>query len=155
MACVFETFQKESINSFEVDPAHYLFTLGFSSDAMLRLTDVNLKLISGIEKYQFIEVVCKLGVLKQFWFKKSYKNNWQYSLRFLNCNKSSCIIFCTKMFWYYHCTYCLLEELIHFGQRVSTYFRLEVSTQFSGTENHKRKIGNILKDFWIIRTFHV
>ena len=40
LACVFETFREESINSFELDCAHYLF---------------NLKLISDIEKYQFIE----------------------------------------------------------------------------------------------------
>ena len=41
------------MNSFELDPRHV--TPGYSSDAILRLTDVNLKLILHIEKYQFIE----------------------------------------------------------------------------------------------------
>ena len=42
LACMFETCRKESINSFEVDPAHYLSTPGYRGDAMLRFTDVNL-----------------------------------------------------------------------------------------------------------------
>ena len=46
-----ETFRKESINCFEVNPARYLSTPGYSWDTMLRFTDVNLKLTSDIEKY--------------------------------------------------------------------------------------------------------
>ena len=40
MVCVFETFRNECINSFELDPAYYLLTPGYSWDAMLRFTDV-------------------------------------------------------------------------------------------------------------------
>ena len=54
LVCVFETFRKESIKPFELDPAHYLSTFGDSWNAMLRFTDVNLKLVSDTEKYQFI-----------------------------------------------------------------------------------------------------
>ena len=54
LACVFEFFRNESINYFELDPAHYLSNPDYSWDEILRLTDVNLKLISDIEKYQFI-----------------------------------------------------------------------------------------------------
>ena len=43
----------------ELDYAHYLSTLGYSWDAMLRFTDINSKLISDIEKYQFVESVIK------------------------------------------------------------------------------------------------
>ena len=50
------------MNSFELDPAHYLSTLGRSWDAMLRLTSVNSKLISNIEKYQFIESTIRGGI---------------------------------------------------------------------------------------------
>ena len=53
--CVFETFWKESINYFELCPAHYLSTHGYSWDAILKFTDVNSKLIPGIENYKFIE----------------------------------------------------------------------------------------------------
>ena len=56
LACVFETFRKVSINYFQLDPAHWLSTPGFSWDAILRFTDVNFKLISDIEKYEFIKV---------------------------------------------------------------------------------------------------
>ena len=55
LACEFETFRKESMNSFELDFANYLSTLGYSWDAMLRFSDFNLRLISVIGKHQFIE----------------------------------------------------------------------------------------------------
>ena len=55
LACVFETLRRESINSTELNPSYYLSTPGYSWDAMLRFTDVSLKLISDIEKYQSIE----------------------------------------------------------------------------------------------------
>ena len=35
LACVFETFRKESITSFELDPAHYLPIPSYTWDAML------------------------------------------------------------------------------------------------------------------------
>ena len=67
MVFVFETCRKESINYFELDPAHYLSSPGCSLDVILRLADVNLKLISDIQKYQFVEstirgdisIICK------------------------------------------------------------------------------------------------
>ena len=62
LACPFETFRKESLNSFELDPAHYLSTPGDSWDGMLKFTDVNLKLISDADNYQFIESLIKGGV---------------------------------------------------------------------------------------------
>ena len=41
-----------SINSFEFNPVHFLPTPSYSCDAMLRVMGVNLKLTSGIKKYQ-------------------------------------------------------------------------------------------------------
>ena len=52
---MFETFRKEFVNSFELDPVQYLSLPGYSWDATLRVTDVNLKLISDMKKYQFVE----------------------------------------------------------------------------------------------------
>ena len=49
LACAFETFRKKSINSSELDPAHYLSTPGNNWNAMLKFTDVNLKLISDLK----------------------------------------------------------------------------------------------------------
>ena len=80
LVCVFETGRKESINYFELALAHYLSTPGYSWDAMLRFTDVNLKLASDIEKYLFVEstirgdisMICKgcAEAKSKFW--KSY-----------------------------------------------------------------------------------
>ena len=47
LGCLFEHFTEKSINSFESDLVHYY---------LLRFTDANLKLISDVEKYQFIEI---------------------------------------------------------------------------------------------------
>ena len=77
LTCVFQTFRKKSINSSEWHPAHYSFTTGYSSDAMLRFTVVNLRLVSDIEKYQFIEstirsMICKGYAQANNKFLKSY-----------------------------------------------------------------------------------
>ena len=50
LASVFETFRKGSISSFELDLDYYLSTPASIWDAILRFTNVNLKLISDIEK---------------------------------------------------------------------------------------------------------
>ena len=47
---------------FGLDLAHYLSTPGYSWDAMLRFTDANLKLISDIEMYQFVESTITGGI---------------------------------------------------------------------------------------------
>ena len=59
LACGFETFRKGSMNSFELDFAHYLSTLDYSWDAMLSFSDLNLRLISVIGKHQFIESILR------------------------------------------------------------------------------------------------
>ena len=60
--CVFETFRKKSIDSFDIDPVHYLFIPCSSWNAMLKFTDVNLKLISDIEKYRINESKARGGI---------------------------------------------------------------------------------------------
>ena len=54
MTYVFETFRNESINSLELDAAYYLLLVIVAMQYQ-RFTDFNLKLISDIKKYQFIE----------------------------------------------------------------------------------------------------
>ena len=49
LTCVVENFRKECMNSFELNPAHFLSTPSYSWNALLKFTDVNLKLISYIE----------------------------------------------------------------------------------------------------------
>ena len=52
----------ESIVSFESDPTLYLSAHVYNGDAMLRYTGVALKLISDMEKYQFIESMIMGGI---------------------------------------------------------------------------------------------
>ena len=52
----------KSINSFELNPAYYLSTPGYSQDAILSFTENNLKLIFDIEKNQFIESTLTSGI---------------------------------------------------------------------------------------------
>ena len=54
--------EKKLIKSFEIEPAHYLSTPGNTWDAMLKFTDVNVKLISDVEKYQFVESVIRSAI---------------------------------------------------------------------------------------------
>ena len=66
LTCVFKTFRKVSINSFELDAANYLSTPGYDWDGMLRFTDVTLKLISDIENYQFDQSTIRGGISMTF-----------------------------------------------------------------------------------------
>ena len=50
LACCLKLSEKNRY-FFEWDPAHYLFTPGYSWDAVLRFTNLALKLISDIQKY--------------------------------------------------------------------------------------------------------
>ena len=61
LAYVFEIFRKESINCFKLDSAHYISTSGFSWDAMLKFTDLKVKRISEIGKYQFVKSTVRGG----------------------------------------------------------------------------------------------
>ena len=52
----FMSFTIEKVKTFfELDSAHYLSTLGYSWDAILKVSHFNLELISVIEIRQFIE----------------------------------------------------------------------------------------------------
>ena len=84
-------FEKKCINSFELDPVCYLSTPGYSSDTRLRFTDIHLKLISGIEKYHFIEntvrggisMICKGCAEANNKFLKSYNITYTYNTNIL------------------------------------------------------------------------
>ena len=66
LACAFENSRKELMNSFELDSAHYLSTLGYSWNAMLRFSNLNLKLVSVIEKYRLIASILKVYISMTF-----------------------------------------------------------------------------------------
>uniref|UniRef100_A0ABD2WMC5 DNA-directed DNA polymerase n=1 Tax=Trichogramma kaykai TaxID=54128 RepID=A0ABD2WMC5_9HYME len=62
LAEVFENFRKTCHEAYELDPAHYYTTPGYSWDAMLLYTRVQLELLTDIDMLLFIEKGIRSGV---------------------------------------------------------------------------------------------
>ena len=62
LADVFETFRKTSLQYYKLDPANYMTAPGMAWDAMLRLTKVELELLTDINMYQFVESAIRGGI---------------------------------------------------------------------------------------------
>ena len=52
---VCENFRSHCLNYYKLDPCHYFTSPGLSWDAMLRMTGINLELMTDIDMYQFRE----------------------------------------------------------------------------------------------------
>ena len=48
---VFESFRKTCLQYYKLDPCHYFTSPGLSWDAMLKMTDIKLDLMSDIDKF--------------------------------------------------------------------------------------------------------
>ena len=55
LADVFENFRKTCLQYYKLDPCHYFTSPGLSWDAMLKMTDIKLELMTDIDMFQFIE----------------------------------------------------------------------------------------------------
>ena len=62
LADVFENFRKTCLNHYRLDPSHYMTSPGLSWDAMLKMTKINLDLISDIDMQLFIEKGLRGGI---------------------------------------------------------------------------------------------
>ena len=62
LADIFENFRNISLESYQLDPAHYFTAPGLSWDAMLKLTGVRLELIDDIDQYLMIESGLRGGI---------------------------------------------------------------------------------------------
>lgn len=62
LADIFENFRVNSIKLYELDPAHYYTTPGYSWDCMLKYTKVNIELITDIDKLLFVERSMRGGI---------------------------------------------------------------------------------------------
>ena len=62
LADVFENFRKACQQYYELDPAHYFTSPGLSWDAMLKMTEIELELISDVDMFQFIEKGMRGGI---------------------------------------------------------------------------------------------
>ena len=59
---VFENFRKACQQYYQLDPAHYFTTPGLSWDAMLKMTETELELMSDVDMFQFIEKGMRGGI---------------------------------------------------------------------------------------------
>ena len=59
---VFENFRKTCMQYYKLDPCHYFTSLGLSWDAMLKMTNIKLELMTDIDMFQFIKKGMRGGV---------------------------------------------------------------------------------------------
>ena len=58
----FENFRKTCMQYYKLDPCHYFTSPGLSWDAMLKMTNIKLELMTDIDMFQFIEKSMHGGV---------------------------------------------------------------------------------------------
>ena len=59
---VFENFRKTCLQYYKLDPCHYFTSPGLSWDAMLKMTNIQLELMTDIDMFQFIEKGMRGGI---------------------------------------------------------------------------------------------
>ena len=62
LADVFENFRRTCLKYYKLDPCHYFTSPGLSWDAMLKMTDIKLELMTDIDMFQFIEKGLRGGI---------------------------------------------------------------------------------------------
>ena len=62
LADVFENFRRTCSEYYNLDPCHYFTSPGLSWDAMLKMTDIKLELMTDINMFQFIEKGMRGGI---------------------------------------------------------------------------------------------
>ena len=62
LADVFENFRKTCLEYYKLDPCHYFTSPGLSWDAMLKMTNIKLELITDVDMFLFIEKGMRGGI---------------------------------------------------------------------------------------------
>ena len=62
LADVFENFRRTCLEYYKLDPCHYFTSPGLSWDAMLKMTDIKLELMTDINMFQFTEKGMRGGI---------------------------------------------------------------------------------------------
>ena len=62
LADVFESFRKTCLQYYKLDPCHYFTSPVLSWDAMLKMTNIKLELMTNVDMFQFIEKGMRGGV---------------------------------------------------------------------------------------------
>ena len=80
LADAFENFRTTCLRYYYIDPFHYFTSPGLSWDAMLKMTDIKLELMTDIDMFQFIEKGMPGGISYIFW--QIWKANYKYMKNF-------------------------------------------------------------------------
>ena len=62
LADVFQNFRKTCLQHYKLDPAHHFTSPGLSWDAKLKMTDIELDLMTDVGMYQFVERGTRGGI---------------------------------------------------------------------------------------------
>ena len=62
LADVFEAFRETAIDNYHLDPTHYVSLPGFAWDALLKMTNIKLDVISDYDMYLMIEAGIRGGM---------------------------------------------------------------------------------------------
>ena len=62
LADVFESFRKTCLKYYKIDPCHYFTSPGLSWSAMLKMTNIELELMTDVDMFQFIKKGMRGGV---------------------------------------------------------------------------------------------
>ena len=91
LADVFEKFIRTCLDYYELDPCHYFSSPALSWDAMLKMTKIELELISDTDMQLFIEKGMRGGIL--YIAKRHSKTNNKYMKCYDSSEKSKYIIY--------------------------------------------------------------
>ncbi|XP_074042573.1 uncharacterized protein [Leptinotarsa decemlineata] len=75
LADVFEMFRTCIINSHKLDPAHYFTLPGYTWDAMLKYTGIELELLTDVDMFLFVERGIRGGLSQVCSKRRSHANN--------------------------------------------------------------------------------
>ena len=80
LADIFDKFVNRSLEFYKLDPSYYFSSSGLSWDAMLKMTEIELELISDSGKYYFVEKGLREGI--SYISKRFSKTNNKYMKKY-------------------------------------------------------------------------
>ena len=95
LADVFESFRKTCLQYHKLDPCHYFTCPGLSWDAMLKMTNIKLELMTNVDMFQFNEkgmrggvsyIANRYGKTNNKYMKNHHKNEQSKYIVYLDAN---------------------------------------------------------------------
>jgi hypothetical protein len=140
LADVFGNFRKEAMLYYKLDPAHYYTLPGYAWDAMLKMTGIELDLITDMDMYLMIEKGIRCGmtqvslkhvVANNKYMKKYDKNKPSIYLSYLDANNLYGLAM-SKYLPYSDFNWCEItkNEILNYDEKSDTGYFLEVDLEY-------------------------